>query len=185
MAYYEELGMMITKIVEKIANGNQKLLRHIAYDSYKPMDNTSPNGTVQPDVNGVELIYNPNRLDRDDYKNRINPVFKLPDAEKTARIFININCTDAMPNSTSNRYFDIYFNIDIIFHVKTQLVEGNLRHYIIANEIDKMFNGQFIDGLSIGEIVTGGMKVTRASDEFLVATLKYKFLQVGNLGCGK
>lgn len=161
MGYYKELNDITFNIVEKILQ-NETICKLIKYNDDDPLS--------QPSFDTDTLLFD-----------GVNPSFKKPDPELDKRAIINVYLYDTIPPSNGKGHRQERFYIDVICHLESQRIKGGLRQYFIMEEIDKMFNGVRMDGVSDQKIADKGAMVIRPSEWHIGYTMKYEMSNDSNV----
>ena len=138
MAFFEELSVMLHNAIgQKILN-NQNICKTLYYYPECTTDgdyNFNYDPLSQPDISDTRILL----------MDKIFPLPKMPDAETEQKgiLTVTLNGGSMLTSNTGYRNINIVF--DIVFHLKAWIVKNNYRPFIIAEEIDKMFNYQLID----------------------------------------
>lgn len=133
MAYYQELDDILNIVIGKYILNNQNICKLLYY---------------YPETN--ELNYNPlNEKDIEDTSilllDYIYPMPKSPNIETKQKGFMTVVLTGSDYPLSNSGFRKVNLVFDIIFHLKSWIIEGSYRPYKIAEEIDKIFNNTILD----------------------------------------
>lgn len=154
MGYFQGLNENNSVILDKIIS-NDNLCKLLKYTDKDPL--------TQPVMDKpIELIYN-----------NIYPYLYIPNVDNEAKSFITFNFRKIEKEDEKSIYIrisDIVFNV--ICHQSLQMISEGSRVYAIMDELDKVFNNQYIKG--IGKLRFDGSDMTMANDLFTGYYLRYK-----------
>lgn len=154
MAKFQELSGYINNTLLTLI-GSQDLCKLLYYNS--------PNPLSEPDISDTySLLFS-----------KIYPVPKLLYAADEAGSLLTVIFDEfQLGGNVGYKNGTIVFNI--ISHIDTWRIDGGLRPYSIANEIDTIFNNKRIAG--IGKMVFDRMRFLWVNDKFSGYTLEYKII---------
>ena len=175
MAYFSELDNIMNLVIGKIL-GNQRICKvlHFYPDSYSSEEDS----------------FNYNPLDEDDIPNtrillldKIFPMPKDPKAvtEQKGLLTVTLTGGDVMLRNQGYRNVNLVF--DIVFHLNSWIVRGGYRPFIIAEELDKMFNYQLTDLPIFNKPEYIGFKCKDYSNYFYGLQIIYQLTLNSNIDC--
>lgn len=129
MAYFEELNIILNNVISEKILRNQKICKTLFY--YPDVDSFTFDPLSKPDIT------QPNKL----LMEYIFPLPKLPDANTKQHGYLTVTLTGG-DTYDNDGYRNVELVFDIIVHLSAWSIKQGLRPYIIAEEIDKMFNNQ-------------------------------------------
>ena len=130
---FTELGTNIIYVLNEILD-SENLIKLIKHDVYDPLS--------QPiEATPASLIFN-----------RIYPIPKIPDAQEQKKTILTATFSNAiLSNNIKIKDYKLIFCI--ISHIDLWRVKDNLRPYLIAQEIDQIFNEKRGTQLSLGKVM--------------------------------
>jgi len=172
MAYYAELGDIINNVIAEKLLRNQTICKALKY--YPTENSIDYNPLTQPDISDTRSLL----------MDKIFPLPKMPnsDTEKHGYVTVTLTGGDSAYDNQGYRYVNLVF--DIIFHLDTWCTQAGYRPYLIAEELDKMFNNQQTDLPIANRPLDLGFKQRDYSNYFYGLQLVYQLSLDSNVGCG-
>jgi len=164
MAYFQELNTATNVILDRIFS-SQDLCKLLYYNS--------PNPLSQANISDTSSLL----------MNNVYPLPKMPDAEKDKKGILNMYFYSAKPFSRNSGFKHTYLCFDIMCHLDIWMINTGVRPYSISNEIDVLFNDQYIKDLSLRNVYWNEWSVKNYSDYYSGYHLVYALSQDNNLGC--
>ena len=128
--HFSTLGTIIFKAANKISK-NQKICRLLKYQTRNPFS------SEYEDVDGSDLL-----------NNQIIVVPKIPDESSRICSYVVIMFGQTFINPANTDFNIIDLQLQIICPFEEWILDSSsLRPYLLANELDKMFNGTTLTGL--------------------------------------
>ena len=132
---FQELNTNIMYVIEQLYT-SQNLLKLITYDDDSPLS-ISKSDIIKPS----SLLFD-----------RIYPLPKIPDAQTQQKTIVTVIFSHAKLDSNIKfKKYKLIFNI--ISHIDIWKISEGLRPYLIAEEIDNIFNELRGTQLSIGKVL--------------------------------
>ena len=133
MGRFANMSSNVYYAVGKILD-NQDLLKLIYYDSYNPLS--------EPDIVEPKKILIP------EY---VYPGFKIPDIDDKQQVILTVEC-DSAKLSGNPKFTNSKLVFNIMCHTKLWMIDGEIRPYLICEEIDKIFGEKRNTNLTMGSI---------------------------------
>lgn len=164
MAYESDLGVCVTKIIEKMLT-NEDLCKLLYYSSDDPL--------AQPPVpNPYGLIWT-----------HIYPLPKTEEADTEVKTFLRVYFSLERIGDTNKGFTKTFFTIDIISHINAWKINGNIRPYAVMKELKDVFNGKMIPEISSKPVYYEGGGLQRYSDMYYGMSIRFHITQPSTVGC--
>jgi hypothetical protein len=155
---FSELGSQINYVIQLLLQ-SQNLMKLVKYDD--------PNPLSQP------IVTNPSSLLFD----RIFPIPKVPQAIETQKTIVTVTFSNAVLDNTE-KMKDYKLIIAIISHIDIWRINGNIRPFVIANEIDSILNEKRGTRLTTGSVIFDSWIYREWNEKFCGYYLTYNLKNI-------
>ena len=164
MAFFQDLGAKKNKIIQLLL-ASQNLCKLLYYNTTNPLNESTISDTSV-------LLFD-----------KLFPMMKYPDAETEKSSRLCVYFRDIIPFKTNEGFREPKLCFDIICHQNVWLVNSNERPFLIMEEIDKIFNDQYIPEISTREVGYSFADIRNYADYFDGYYLMYNLTESSYLGC--
>lgn len=164
MAYFNDLGQKMNKVIELLLN-SQNLCKLLYYNDKTPLSN--------PDISDTSTLMLSN----------IFPVPKYTGAQEDKSSRVSVYFRDFKIYEDNIGFVEPKLCFDVMSHLDCWMIDSNIRPFLVMNEIDKIFNNTYIKQISTRYIIRTFVDLVSYSDYWSGYYLVYSFTDSNYLGC--